>query len=176
MSLQTLLPVITLIAGGLLQYLGQWGTDARQRKAATEARNGDRDRMRQDRRESFELDHLLRLNEAMMRFARATGRAHFHDMMAAKQSGVYASHQLPEGVSDEDYAARRELLGLKNLVLDNNIRAKVNEAYESMSRLTTLIRATTDEADAMMLDAMNAHSQALDGIAARIRQIYLDQA
>ncbi|WP_341717679.1 hypothetical protein QQG74_28215 [Micromonospora sp. FIMYZ51] len=176
MPWQTLLPVITLALGAILQYLGQWGADARQRRAAQEARDADRDRARQERRETFELDHLLRLNEALLRYGRAAGRVHFHDAMVAKQSGEYASHQLPEELNGELYNAGREVLSLMHLVLDDNLRATVETVHRSYGRMTNLMRTTVEEADAAMVAAADAQDAAMRGIGARVRQIYLDQA
>lgn len=173
---QNVLPVITLIVGGLLTYLTQSGTDARQRRTAREALLLDRAARREERRETFELGHLLRLNEALMRYARAVGKAHHHDAMVAKQSGAFASHQLPEDLSDEEHLAGREVLGLMNLVLDDDLRAKVNREYQLMSHVASLTDVTVEEARAALGSALRAHEVAMEGIAARIRQIYIDQA
>ncbi|MDQ7910796.1 hypothetical protein RB614_40525 [Phytohabitans sp. ZYX-F-186] len=168
--------MITLIIGGLLTYFSQWGTDRRQHQAARQALETDRAYRRQERRETFELEHLLRLNEALMRYARAVGRMHHHDSMVAKTSSVYASHLLPEDISQEAHETGRDVLGSMNLALDDELRAKVNQAYELLSDVESMTKTTPDRAKAAMLTAIDAYREALNGIAARIRQIYLDQA
>lgn len=173
---QTLIPIITLVLGGVLQYLGQWGTDARAQRAARESRDADRDRARQERRETFELDHLLRLNEALLRFGRATGRVHFHDSMVAKQSGEYGSHLLPTEVSDESHSAGREVLSLMHLVLDDDLRELVETAHGKLSGMGVLMRTSVERGTAAMLDATEAQDAAMRAIGARVRRIYVDQA
>lgn len=174
MSFQTVLPVLTLIAGGLLQYLSQWGADFRQRKAAQEARDTERDRVRRDRRETFELDHLLRLNDALMRFGRAAGRVHNHDVLA-RQSGTYARDQRPTDINDEFGDAGREVISQMHLILDDSLQETVSRARDAIAEIG-MQTPTTIPAEAVFARALQAHVTAMKAIGDRVRQIYLDQA
>ena len=169
----TLLPVGTLVLGAGLTEVRSWVADRRQRGEAERMAAVERQRTQEERRETFELDLLVRLQEALLEYGRATGRLHHIDMMISKQTGSYASTQLPEEASDHEYAAGRQMLALMNMVLDIELRQLVREAYTRMSAVGSMHRSTPQDAEDAFTAAATLHAEALEAVATRIRDIYL---
>lgn len=169
----TLIPVIALVLGGLLTYLTEARRDSRQRRLTREQSAAERERTLRDRRDTFELEMLIKLSEAMLSFGRAAGRVHHADMMTAKTSGVYGSHQLPEDVSNEMHVAGREVLGLMHFVLDDQVREAVAHAHSSMNGIGALLNVSPEQALRAVTEAMNAHTEAFAMVGARVREIHL---
>ncbi|MEU6201205.1 hypothetical protein [Streptomyces sp. NPDC047061] len=85
-------PVVTFILGGGSAYLRDFITERRQITRDAKARQAERDKVITERRETFELDHLERLNEALHRLGRAAGRAHDTDMRTSRQDWRLRRH------------------------------------------------------------------------------------
>jgi hypothetical protein len=170
----TLIPAGTLVIGACLSEVSSWLADRRRSGDAARISVLERARAREIRRETFELDLLVKLNEALLGFGRAWGHAHYIDTMTSKQTGVYAGTQLPEEASDALYAAGRQMLALMNMVLDDELRDMVRRAYDEMSAVSRMYKATVADADAAFYRAGLTHGNALEAIAARVRELYLN--
>lgn len=168
-----LLPVGTLVLGYLGTLFTESRRDAREWHREELARSSARKQQLLDRRESFEIDHLVRLNEALNDLARASGRLHHLDSMIAKQSGSYASHQIgDEETSQAMLAANRSVHTLTGLVLNDGLRELVREAHRACNEPSSLRNATQEEAETVFHRAVSKLETAQDGIAVRVRDLY----
>ncbi|MEY2243188.1 hypothetical protein AB8A21_09630 [Streptomyces sp. BF23-18] len=166
-------PVAAFFLGGASAYLRDFVTEKRQIARETNARQAERDKAISERRETFELDHLERLNEALQKLGRAAGRLHHVDLMTSRQTGHYAGTQLPAEVDEAFSQANRDVHMLRNLVLDEALRNQVTRAFEALNVPSVMHRADPDDAERAFLAAVLALEAVQADIAARIREIYL---
>ncbi|MFI6662510.1 hypothetical protein ACIBL8_44195 [Streptomyces sp. NPDC050523] len=167
--------VVAFILGGASSYLRDFITEKRQIAREAKVRQAERDKVVTERRETFELEHLERLNEAIHRLGRAAGRAHDTDMRTARQTGVYAddSTRVGEEVAEEFREANREVHMLRNLVLDEKLREQVAQAHRAANVPSSMHRSDPQVAERRFAEAILLLDAAHDAIAARIREIYL---
>ncbi|MFD6998799.1 hypothetical protein ACFWA5_21575 [Streptomyces mirabilis] len=166
-------PVATFFLGGASAYLRDFVTEKRQIARDSKARQAERDKVISERRETFELDHLERLNEALQKLGRAAGRAHHVDMMTSRQTGHYAGTRLSSEDSDAFAQANRDVHMLRNLVLDDALRNQVARVHEALNVPSSMHRSDPDDAEQQFAVAILALDAAQAAIAARIREIYL---
>lgn len=166
-------PVATFFLGGASAYLRDFLTEKRQIARETKARQAERDKAITDRREAFELDHLERLNEALQTLGRAAGRVHFIDMQNGRESGQYAMTRLPDEANETHSLANREVHMLRGLVLNDQLRTKVDQAHEALNRPSNLNGVPIAQAERVFHEAVLLLNAVQADIAARIREIYL---
>ncbi|MFF4356916.1 hypothetical protein [Streptomyces sp. NPDC001604] len=166
-------PVATFILGGASAYLRDFVTERRQLAREIKARQAERDKVITDRRETFELDHLERLNEALHKLGRAAGQAHDADMRTSRQTGVYAGTLIGEGVAEEFRQANRDVHMLRLLVLDDELRERVTQAHSAANVPSSMHRSDPQVAERRFAEAIMLLDEAHAAIAARIREIYL---
>ncbi|MFD8739402.1 hypothetical protein ACFV06_31450 [Streptomyces sp. NPDC059618] len=166
-------PVATFFLGGASAYLRDFVTEKRQLAREAGVRQAERDKAITERRETFELDHLERLNEALHKLGRAAGRTHHGDMVIARASGRYASSQLSRDDSDAFTEANRDVYMLKNLVLDDALRNKVAQAHLAINVPSSMHNSDPEQADRRWTEAVLMLDGVQGDIAARIREIYV---
>ena len=168
------LPVLTLVLG----YVGTVLVESRrarvEREAAGATRLAVREDARSDARRAFELETLIALQEAMSTMVRASGKAHHFDVMSAReaQSDRLVNFQLPDSVSDEIFAANREVGKLVGRVLDQPVREAVEDLREAVITQNVRLDVTLAEGDQQMLVIANSVDAAQKLVAARVRGIY----
>jgi hypothetical protein len=166
-------PVATFFLGAASAYLRDFLTEKRQIAREANARQAERDKVLTERRETFELDHLERLNEALQKLGRAVGRVHFLDTTTSRDSGQYAGTLLPEEDSSALLDANREVFMLRSLVLDDALRAHTEHAQDLLNVPSSLHRSDPEAAETAFHQAILALDDAQSAIAQRIRQIYM---
>ena len=115
----------------------------------------------QDRRESFELEHLFRVNEALGALTKAAADAHnqyFRNLAVSLET-----RQRVE-------AANGEVVAVRHLILDDQLRESVRLAHGALLR-DGRSAGTPDTLDSEA--AVDALKIAREGIAERIRSIYM---
>ncbi|TXJ80681.1 hypothetical protein E2C11_11070 [Streptomyces lavendulae] len=171
-TFSTVWPVATFVLGGASAYLRDYVTERRQIARAGQALRDERKKVTTDRRETFELDHLVRLNEALQDLGRAAMQAHLADMRTSEETGHYAGTLLPDGISDNFMQTGRIVRMLKNLILDDSLRAQVTEAADALHRPSMMLRAETVDAQRVFNEAVGLLDDAQEAVAKRIREIY----
>ncbi|MFJ5059711.1 hypothetical protein ACIP96_09800 [Streptomyces nigra] len=165
-------PVVTFSLGLASTYLTSFITEKRQIAREDTARQAERDKVLIERRETFELDHLVRLNEALQDLGRIATQVHLVDMRTSNETGHYAGTLLPDGLSDTFLQCGRTVRMLRNLVLDDALRAQVAEAAEALHRPSMMLRAETVEAQQVLDEALTILEATQEAVARRIREIY----
>src|SRR5438477_6954523 len=79
MPTEVWLPLATLFVGYGLSLLTEWVRDSRARARDTETRRVTRDELRGDRRDDFQRETLLRLQDALFDLSRSVGAIHVED-------------------------------------------------------------------------------------------------
>ncbi|MEU5115112.1 hypothetical protein AB0G64_26845 [Streptomyces longwoodensis] len=166
-------PIVTFALGLASTHFTSFITEKRQIAREAKARQAERDKVLVERRETFELDHLERLNEALHKLGRAVSRAHFVDTMTGRQTGEYASTQLPDEDSNAYLEANRDVYMLRNLILDDALRTHVAHAHELLNVPINMRRSNLGAAEDAYYQAVFALDDAQSAIAQRIRRIYM---
>lgn len=168
---QAVWPVVVFFLGGLAKFASDERSAARQRALERLSKN---DRLA-DRREQFELTHLVDLNDALSDLARAVTVAHLADLRESEEAGKYASTLLPDGISDEILLANRRVHTLEGLVLDDALRKIVEQAHSQLNVPAMMYESSPTAARTAHKKAMISLDKAQSMIAERIRTIYLNQ-
>ncbi|MFM0082295.1 hypothetical protein P0D72_26035 [Paraburkholderia sediminicola] len=120
-------PVVTLIVGGALKWVGDLvthrRTSARERAARQEQRR-DAARIRQI---DFQRDTLLELQDFCQQLARHTGRINFEDSMAYRDTGHWGRSLVSAEVSEGSRACQAGISKLRGRVRNDAIRQQVLE-------------------------------------------------
>lgn len=171
-TFSTVWPVATFFLGGTSAYIRDYVTERRQIARAAKALSDERSKAVTDRRETFELDHLVRLNEALQDLARVAAQVHLVDMRTSETTGHYAGTMLPDELSDNFFQTSRTVRMMRNLVLDDGLRAQVSEATSALHRPSMMHRAETMQAQQVFNEAQDLLDAAQEAVARRIREIY----
>jgi hypothetical protein len=141
-------PVLTLLIGYLAKLLTDWIQYRRSVRGEREAREGKRRDELFERRNTFQRETLLALQEAFMQLARVTGAINHQDTMSGKSGG---RQQLPDELNEGYHAAQTRTSMLASRVRDNRVRELV-EQFRQFSVDSTL--AATQGARDRALTAM----------------------
>jgi hypothetical protein len=154
-------------------FLGAMSTMLLDALRARRTRNDDRDKAGlarhqffKDRRDEFELNHLLLVNEAISELTLATVTA----INERRQSGI-VSASTRQMVEDANW----QIVGVRHLVLDEDLRALVGATHGAVLRDGRMawLAETYDDSDDSAADLLQVARQAL---AARVRAIYAQSA
>jgi cbb3-type cytochrome oxidase subunit 3 len=158
--------IAAFFLGGLATQLNGWLAYRRQRKD----RADDAADALQQRREEFELQHLVEVNRLL--------RAYMETAQAAIHHRLYA---LALGPSPESRTAQREMLAAERaidaevgFILNDRIRQIVAEAVEETAE--TAMAQHDDTGTVNMLPMAQAQKVAYDAIGARVRELYAGRA
>lgn len=167
-----LLPIITLLIGGVLAYYGQRAQADRQNRAALVAAEAAAERERRReleiRRETFELTHLVDVQRALMHADTVASRLFNEAMHEAGKTGEFR-----ERVSDPEFSqASRDLQAVYGFVLDDEVRARVGEVFDAQLMYLMGKADIEDEPKIYAVDYVKAYTTAHTAIARRVREIY----
>lgn len=166
-------PVAAFFLGGASAHMRDALTEKRTLRRETTARKVERDKAVLERKESFELDHLQKLNDALNTLGRTAARAHHTDSMSGRSTGIYAGTLLTDQTSDDFLLANRTARTLIGLVLNDELRDLVERTYVALNLPSTMIQAPLDQAEAAFAQAIELLNVAQAAIARRIRDIYV---
>lgn len=149
--------------------LGAWMnqlSEGKREKAALQrerqVRELDREQSRLDRREAFELDHLVKTSECLSRLYRAALMEHLHRVNAS-------SPVLEPGAFGRE---TQELTRLQVLILDKGIRALVEGARQHLLEAGTADPGTPEELGDLVMKTHEHLTAAEEALASRLRTIY----
>ncbi|BCW73534.1 hypothetical protein NicSoilB8_45780 (plasmid) [Arthrobacter sp. NicSoilB8] len=136
------------------------------RARAEELRNAAaaREQFFQDRREAFELDHLLKVNEALSALTSAVVEAH---------NEYIRNYEVSPEARQRVEKANGGVVAVRHLILDDKLREEVRLAHGALLRDGRLAGKTEALESDVVVDALQLARQ---GIAARIRSLYLRNA
>jgi hypothetical protein len=149
---------MSLVLGAWLTQLSEGRREVTALKREEKLRQLDRERALIDRRETFELTHLVEVNDLLSRVFTAALRCHEH---------VQDGEPLGEA-GTALFASNREISRVKGLVLDDVIRALVDTAHTEANRLS--LSSGTHYTEVVEVYAYVEGAQ--DAIARRLRDIY----
>jgi hypothetical protein len=123
----TLLPIITLMIGVILNAGIEYLRDGRVLKREQKARKIRREEAIASNRIEFQRETLLKLQDAINEVGRQTAKLHIHDLKHLKTTGNWQEAVLPPEVDEADRAALSTVSILYVRVQDKDIKALVDE-------------------------------------------------
>lgn len=156
------LPVASLILGAWLNQLSEGRREAAALAREEKIRQLDREQARIERRETFELTHLVEVNDLLMKLFNTALIC--HDLVGDSQPLGEANGEMQR--------CNRQITRAKGLVLDDVLRSLVDTAHAGSNRL-----CMDSSGDWRVQAEVFGHFQAAhEGIAERIRDIYRAQS
>jgi hypothetical protein len=135
------LPIITLVLGAVLALATESWRDERQREHAKSEREELRRAELADRREVFQVETLLSLQDAMARLGESLIKIFYARLMDHQQSGLWRlDAPSAESLADND-TARVDVAMLVQRVRDNGLRDVVNEAQLACAKAKAAMSA-----------------------------------
>ncbi|MBV1940891.1 hypothetical protein KUF83_30630 [Streptomyces sp. BV286] len=160
-TVTAVLPVITLILGAWLNQRSEERRETAALRREERLRQLERDHVRLERRESFELTHLEEVYDVLRKAN--TAALMFRVMRTSGDS--------PEAPGRELSEVNRQLASLTKLVLDNDIRRKVLQASADANGMAIDPAPPSATLDSTV-KAQVSLGEAQDAIATRLREIY----
>ncbi len=132
----TVLPIITLLLGFGIAIVTGSLEHRRTLKREREARDAIRRDQRIERRDNFQRQTLLELQEAMFDLARTTGAMHHRDMMSYVKTGEWEKNLFPDDLAEKDRLANARSQMLVVRVRDKTVRDLVQAFKDYAVKVT----------------------------------------
>lgn len=129
--------------GFVLATIAEWFRAKWQTDREREARELARQRLVDDRRADLQRETLLALQEAMQALVRTIGQIQHANEMEYRGTGRWGNGLLPEDLSDRNLAAGQSVSKLRQRVLDDELRARLEQFLQAAAA----IGLTHDEAE-----------------------------
>jgi hypothetical protein len=161
----SLLPLGTFLLGYGGKSLSDWLLHRRTMERDREAREVARRDQLLERRNAFQRQTLLDLQDALMLLGRTYGQMHHQDVMTYKQTGEWQKHKFPGDLAEESRATQSHTSVLVSRVRDENVRELVQKFKDyGVSTLQCANRELGDRAMLLMATTSNEVNQRIGEI------------
>lgn len=163
---------VSVIAGGLLTMLAAWLADQRLTERDRERRREERRERVVTKRNDFQRETLLSLQNASQKLLRNTGASLHQDVMAHRATGKWQKQQLPSDLSNDHLLLITETMLLASRVRDDGVRAFADR----LRTQTSVVGLSSGKSDAenRMLAAADTQQALIQRIGEIVRE--LDEA
>jgi hypothetical protein len=174
-------PTVIAVAGSLGGVAIGWaGTlfsekkrDERQLEREKAARGDERMALVVDRRETFELDSLRDLYEALSQMGRLSYQAHALDVAEARsKGGVFENVELDAALDQGIGLSHGRVHASTALILDDALQTQVNLAHEHLTEASYMPHSSLPQAELAFNRATAEMLAAQKAVADRIRELY----
>ncbi|MFF5359406.1 hypothetical protein ACFY4I_08360 [Streptomyces scabiei] len=169
----SLWPVATFILGLASTYFLSFLTEKRQIAREADARQAERDRTLTERRETFELESLTKLADALQRYGRSSVRVHLADMPGRDEAQVYAASPLPSELDETLRLHTAEVSLLRSMILENELRNQVTAVMDALRRTLPMAGGNPREAERVHMQGVLLLDGVMEAVGSRIREIYV---
>ncbi len=125
------LPIITFLGGfgskGLLELLQDRRSVARER----EGRQAERQAIIEDKRNEFQHETLIELQDACVKLIRLSGRANIHDVTEHRKTGRWQAVELPPELDQDSLTINQSVSKLIVRVRDGRVRQLAKDLSSS---------------------------------------------
>jgi len=135
---------ISVLAGGMLTMLAAWLADRRLTGRDRERRREERHERLVTRRNDFQRETLLALQDASQKLLRNTGASLHQDVVAHRTTGKWQQQQLPDDLSNDQLRLNTEAMLLASRVRDEEVRALADR----LRTQTAVVGLSTSEGEA----------------------------
>ncbi|MDT0270855.1 hypothetical protein RM844_31760 [Streptomyces sp. DSM 44915] len=169
-------PVITFVLGGLLAFGRDYFTESRQDRREREARQHERDTAARERREEFELEHLIEVHRLLLRLWATVEEAErasesFRALMtAAEREGLPSHTEALANLRSQEQAVEAQL----GFILVDQVRELATTAYREAWSIGGQLLDGKASSDWTV--ARHAFSRAHEALTSRVREIYAGRA
>lgn len=160
--------LVAVLIGGAMSLTGVWLTS----HLSIRERRKERLAVADAERRAFARATLTDLNVALTKTMRDTVVVHFADSDAARDTGVYAGHLLPEDLERGHLERAHQLAHLISLVLDDDLREKVSTLQARMGRQSRPGPRTQQEADTEFAALADEYENVQRDIGTAIRKLW----
>jgi hypothetical protein len=160
---------ITLLAGGALTIIAGWLTDRRASERDRERRLEERHERFLVRRNDFQRESLLVLQDSSQRLLRSAGAMHHQDVVAHRTTGKWQRQQFGDELSKENLRAMTDTMLFASRVRDDEVRSLA----EQLRAQTVAVSSSADEAQAerVMLAAGETQQALIQRIGQLVREL-----
>lgn len=143
------LPLLTAVLGYISGGFTEWMRDHRAYKREREARRDAKRGQRLERRNEFQRQTLLELQDASIKLMQTTTKLHLVDVSNYRKHGRRGVEPYPEQVDSDDQLANAQtaLLGVR--VRDEAVRTLLQQMKDALCKATLLSRSE-EESDLAM--------------------------
>ncbi|MGD0167634.1 MAG: hypothetical protein ABSC51_10190 [Gaiellaceae bacterium] len=165
------LPLLTLRLGWAGATSSEFLRDRRQEKRERQAREAERALRREERRDEFQREALLGLQEALAKLGRAATEAHLHDLREHRQTGTpWPDLRLGKELDEELRLATLQVRMLEERVLDDELRNLVQQFLDLYTE--ALLARSEAEAKAAYNALIASNERAQARLGTLLRQLY----
>jgi len=163
---------MSVIAGGVLTMLAAWLGDRRITERDRERRSDERRERLVTRRNDFQRETLLALQEASQKLLRNTGASHHQDVIAYRTTGKWQRQQSTDDLSNDFLRLTTETMLLASRVRDDEVRGLADRLRTEASAVNFSIDES--EAESCITAAGDTQSALIQRIGEIVRG--LDEA
>ena len=162
----------SVIAGGVLTMLAAWLGDRRITERDRERRREERRERLVTRRNDFQRETLLALQDASQKLLRNTGASLHQDVVAHRTTGTWQRQQLPDDLSNDRLRLTTETMLLASRVRDDEVRALADRLRTQTAVVG--LSSGENEAESRMMAAADTQGALIQRIGEIVRG--LDEA
>lgn len=163
--LTSILPIATLILGYATKSVSDWLDFRRTREREREARREIRRDQLFERRNAFQREILLELQDKVMDFVRTTMQINQKEILASRGAGHWVKRSLPDELSEESRLDNAKTTVLAVRVRDKTVRDLVGELKQ---HTMALVFAQNEQASMLALPLVTG---VFDRLNARIGEL-----
>jgi len=127
--------LLSLIAGSMLAMVSGWVNDRRATARDQQARAEERRDCLRLRRDDFQREALIKLQDTAMRLARCAGAANHQDVMAFRKTGKWQKQMLSEDLDEQFRLQTAEMVLLATRIRDEKARNLAGEFREQCAEV-----------------------------------------
>lgn len=160
---------ITLLAGGALTIIAGWLADRRASERERERRMDERRERSLVRRNDFQRESLLALQDASQRLLRSAGAMLHQDVVAHRTTGKWQRQQFGDELSNEQLRAMTDTMLLTSRVRDEKARGLADQLRVQAAAVSS--SAGEDQAERAMVVAGDIQQMLIQRIGQVVREL-----
>lgn len=160
---------IGVIAGGVLTMLSAWLADRRLMLRDREKRREERHERLVTRRNDFQRETLLALQNASQKLIRNAGAALVADTLAFRAGGSWRAQKLPDDLDSDILRQMTETLLLASRIRNDDVRDLADRLRRHVGEIT--FASDQNHAENRMAAATETHSQLIARIGQILREL-----
>ena len=161
--------MMSVLTGGALTMVAAWLGDRRMTERDRERRREERRERLATRRDDFQRETLLALQDLSQKLLRNTAASLHQDVIAHRNGGEWQRQQLPDNLSNDELRLKTETMLLASRVRDKKVRELVDQLRGQTVGVS--LSSNEREAEGRMMAAADTQSMLLQRIGELIRKL-----
>lgn len=160
---------VSVIAGGVLTMFAAWLADRRLTQRDRERRREERHERFVIRRNDFQRETLLALQNASQWLLRTTAAMHHQDVVEHRKTGQWQRQQFGDDLSNDHLKLTTETMLLASRIRDDDVRALADRLRDRASVVS--ISSDHNEAESRMMAAADTQQALIQRIGQLVREL-----